>query len=350
MKKTTDPQILIVEDRRIIAEDLRELLEKLDYDVLGVVSSGEEAIKLVTNTQPDLILMDIKLEGDLDGIETASQIHENFNIPVIYLTAFSDEDILMRAKITEPFGYILKPFKDIEVHATIQMALYKHEIEEKLRDELQVNKEKYRELFENAIDAICILDTDSNYVDANKKAIELFGYPKDELLGMSVFDMLPEEQTPESQAEFEKLKQRGAYERFRGKTITKSEQIIDIEVSSSAIYENGEFVGSQDIIRDISDQIRDEEKIKEQSEELTATNEELTAMNQELLATQDELSSLNKELEMKVEGRTSELNARVKELEKWYSLTRGREGKMIELKREINSLLKEMGREKKYSW
>ncbi len=126
--------ILVVEDEGIVAIDLQNRLERLGYDVPVVVSSGEQAIQQAADIRPDLILMDIMLEGEMDGVAAAEQIRLHFDIPVIYLTAFSDGSTLHRAKITEPFGYILKPFEIRELHTTIEMALYKHRLEKKLKE------------------------------------------------------------------------------------------------------------------------------------------------------------------------------------------------------------------------
>ncbi len=126
--------ILVVEDERVVAEDINRSLLNIGYQVTSVVSSGEEALDQVKSKQPDLVLMDIVLRGALNGIETAEQIRSLFNIPVVYLTAYADEDTLSKAKLTEPFGYILKPFNDRELHSTIEMAIYKHNMEKKLRE------------------------------------------------------------------------------------------------------------------------------------------------------------------------------------------------------------------------
>ncbi|MGB9977663.1 response regulator [Methanobacterium sp.] len=117
--------ILIVEDESIVALDIQDKVERLGYDVLAVVSSGENAIEEVKKSQPDLILMDIVLKGKIDGIETAGQIREHFDIPIIYLTAHSDNQTLARAKITGPFGYLVKPFVDSELRSAIEDVLYK---------------------------------------------------------------------------------------------------------------------------------------------------------------------------------------------------------------------------------
>jgi len=129
-------KILIVEDEPRVGEVTKCILESRGYTVISIVSSGEEAIKIVGGMRPDVVLMDIELSGDIDGINAAEQIHDRFNVPVVYLTAYADEDKLQRAKVTEPYGYILKPFKAEELQATIEMTLYKHETENKLRREV----------------------------------------------------------------------------------------------------------------------------------------------------------------------------------------------------------------------
>ena len=115
--------ILIVEDESIVALDIKDKVERLGYNVLAVVSSGEKAIEEVKKVQPELVLMDIVLKGEIDGIETARQIREHFDIPIIYLTAHSDTQTLTRAKITGPFGYLVKPFVDSELRKAIEAVL-----------------------------------------------------------------------------------------------------------------------------------------------------------------------------------------------------------------------------------
>ena len=128
-----EARILIVEDEKIIAHGLREVLVHLGYTVVAAVASGEEAIQKATELRPDLVLMDIVLKGRMDGIEAARQIRNGLGIPSIFLTAYSEDEIVQRAKITEPFGFILKPYQTGELHATIQMALYRDTTERKLK-------------------------------------------------------------------------------------------------------------------------------------------------------------------------------------------------------------------------
>ena len=119
-------RILIVEDERITAEDLEEVLKDLGYQVSAVVSSGEEALREAERNRPDLVLMDIRIKGEMDGAETARLLRERCDVPVVYLTAHADRDTLERAKQSRPLGYIVKPFHEAELHASVEMALFKH--------------------------------------------------------------------------------------------------------------------------------------------------------------------------------------------------------------------------------
>lgn len=138
-------KILIVEDESIVAKDIQNSLKKLGYQISAVVNSGDKAIKEIEENRPDLILMDIMLKGKISGIEAAKEIKERFAIPVIFLTAYADDNTLNKAKITEPYGYIIKPFKDKELQTTIELALYKYEKDAELRRE----RDLYHSLIEN---------------------------------------------------------------------------------------------------------------------------------------------------------------------------------------------------------
>ena len=127
------PAIFIVEDEAIVANDIRETLISLGYTVPGIAKSGEIALEKIGQSHPDLILMDIHLAGQMDGVDAAGKIHVLYNIPVIYLTAYADRLLLERAKITEPYGYVLKPYDERELHSVIEMALYKHGIENEIK-------------------------------------------------------------------------------------------------------------------------------------------------------------------------------------------------------------------------
>jgi PAS domain S-box-containing protein len=125
---------MIVEDDFVIAKVLAESLQELGYQVAGIVSTGEEAVERAAKVHPDLVLMDIRLKGEMDGIEAGEQISGDLHIPLVYLTAYSDERTVERAKITEPYGYLIKPFTDTELKTTLEMAIYKHRRERRERE------------------------------------------------------------------------------------------------------------------------------------------------------------------------------------------------------------------------
>jgi adenylate cyclase len=147
-------KILIAEDENIIALDIAENLKRLGYKVCGIARTSREVIEKARKLIPDLILMDVMLDDDTSGIEAAEQIKLQFNIPVVYLTALADSETLKRAKITEPLGYLLKPFEPRSLHTAIEMAIYKHDVNEKLKErtrELEEEKLKSERLLENIL-------------------------------------------------------------------------------------------------------------------------------------------------------------------------------------------------------
>ncbi len=146
--------VLIVEDENIIARDLSRIMNKFGYKVSGVVTSGEDVITRVIEWQPNLILMDIKLNGKMTGIEAADEIKKIIDIPIIYLTAYGDAESIQKAKLTEPFAYIVKPFDEKLLHTSIEIAIYKHQISKKLKErtiELEEERKKSETLIHNIL-------------------------------------------------------------------------------------------------------------------------------------------------------------------------------------------------------
>ena len=133
--KIQSARILIIEDEAIVAADLEDRLKNLGYTVIGTVSSGREGLEVAASEKPDIVLSDIMIQGDMDGAQTAVYLRKNHNIPVIFLSAYSSDSVLERAKISAPFGYLLKPFEERELQITIEMGLYKHKMEQE-REEL----------------------------------------------------------------------------------------------------------------------------------------------------------------------------------------------------------------------
>jgi diguanylate cyclase (GGDEF)-like protein/PAS domain S-box-containing protein len=178
--------ILIVEDEKIIALDLQRRLERFGYSVIGMASDGQEAISLARERRPDIILMDIMLAGGLDGIEPAKQIRAQLGIPVIFLTAYTDEKTLERAKEVEPFGYILKPFKERELYTTIDIALYKNSIDNKLHKQERL----FSAILHSINDGIIATDKDLAVSFMNKVAESITGWNEGAAKGRHVAGIL----------------------------------------------------------------------------------------------------------------------------------------------------------------
>lgn len=173
------PKIMVVEDESIVAQDVQERLESLEY-IVSVAPSGEKAVEKVEKENPDLVLMDIVLKGDMDGIEAAEYITSRFDIPVVFLTAYADDKTLKRAKVTEPFGYLVKPFEDRELHATIETALYKHTMEKRIRE----SEQWLSTTLQSISDAVITTDVTGVITFMNPAAEALTGWKHDNAVGM----------------------------------------------------------------------------------------------------------------------------------------------------------------------
>ncbi|MBN1755787.1 response regulator [bacterium] len=181
-------KILVVEDEEVIAFHLEEQLKRLGYSVVGVVNSGDAAIDMVKNHHPDLVLMDIEMPGNINGIEAAREIKDRFQIPVIFMTAYGDDYYINEAKLAEPFGYLIKPFREDDLNASIMIALYKNKVDQKLRH----SEEKYRTLVENAFDAIFSFDGEGQIIFWNQAAVNMFGYSPEEIKTQSIHKLIRE--------------------------------------------------------------------------------------------------------------------------------------------------------------
>ena len=178
--------ILVVEDEAIIAMGLRDRLRALGYTVGATVSSGQEAVDRALEIRPDLILMDIRIRGDTDGIEAASEIHEHLDVPVIFLTAYADDETLQRARVTEPYGYILKPFEERELHTNIEIALYKHKSER----ELKRSQEWLSTTLRSIGDAVVTTDGQGMVTSVNPAALMMTGWSLEDAIGSPVRQIL----------------------------------------------------------------------------------------------------------------------------------------------------------------
>jgi len=171
--------ILVVEDEGIVARDIQNVLERLGHVVPGIAASAAEAVRKAGTILPDLVLMDIVLRGDMDGVEAAERIREGYDIPVVYLTAYADDPTLQRARATDPFGYILKPFEERELRTTIDIALYRHHMERKLR----ASQEWLATTLASIGDAVVATDEGGRVVFMNRIAEEITGWAESAALG-----------------------------------------------------------------------------------------------------------------------------------------------------------------------
>jgi two-component system, cell cycle sensor histidine kinase and response regulator CckA len=178
-------QILIVEDEGLIALALKKKLEQAGYLVPTIVANGADALLSNDRFQPSLVLMDIRLQGPQDGVETAEHIRRRFRIPVMFVTALGDRETLDRAKITQPFGYIVKPFHGVNFRAQIEMALWKHKMEQELR----ASEAWLSITIQNVADALIATDSEGNIAFMNESAAELTGWDCDESKGQPLLDV-----------------------------------------------------------------------------------------------------------------------------------------------------------------
>jgi PAS domain S-box-containing protein len=167
------PKIVICEDEHIVALDIKRHLTRFGYEVVGCFATGEDAIAACASSKPDLVLMDIHLQGEMDGIGAARRIFDELSIPVVLLTAYADEDTVARAKESRPFGYIIKPFEERELRTAIEIALYRHTMDLRLR----LSEERYRSLFEEAPSANFTATVDGLISDCNGAFVRLLGFP-----------------------------------------------------------------------------------------------------------------------------------------------------------------------------
>jgi PAS domain S-box-containing protein len=178
-------KILIVEDEAIVAESLHDQLEMLGYSVFGMASSGERALELLEDGLPDLVMMDIMLAGEMDGIATAQEIFHRYRLPVIYLTAYSDPETLKRAKVTEPFGYLVKPYKERELHSALEISLYKHRMEKRLREH-----ERWLDTLLKSIgDGVVTVDLEGKVTSMSPQAVEICGVSEEEARGRVITEV-----------------------------------------------------------------------------------------------------------------------------------------------------------------
>jgi PAS domain S-box-containing protein len=178
-----EKSILIVEDEGVVALSLQAVLKKMGYKVVGIAITGKEAIALATEHRPDVILMDIHIKGDMDGIQTTEKLNEFIDIPVIFLTAYADDETVQRAIKTRSHSYLVKPYNPRELYSNIEFAIYKH----RMKTRLGSNRERLEMFLTKSAIAGLIIDMQNAIVYANSAAEMMLGWTKEEMQGKNFF-------------------------------------------------------------------------------------------------------------------------------------------------------------------
>ncbi len=312
-------KILIVEDESIVAFNIQNRLKGLGYAVVAVSPSGEAAIQLAAQHHPDLVLMDIRLKGSIDGIEAAAQIRSRFQIPVVYLTAYTDEETLNRAKLTQPYGYILKPFESRDLCTTIEVALYNYQMEQQRRE-----RERWLATTLKSIgDAVITTDSQGLVTFMNPVAEALTCWKQEEVLGSNlsqVFQTINEITREVVESPVALALREGATVGLENHTllITKDGTEIPIDDSAAPIRnEDGSIIGAVLVFHDVTEQQQIKAILQKTNEELAERVAEsitqLKTVNEQLRAEIDRRQQLESEmlLALEKERELNELKSRI---------------------------------------
>jgi len=277
----TKARLVVVEDEVIIARDIQHTLKRLGYEVLALSTTGEDALKRVAETQPDVVLMDIRLSGEMDGVATAEIIRTRDKLPVVYLTAHSDEATLRRAQVTEPYGYVLKPFEERELVIAIDIALYRHTVEMQLR-----RMERWLATTLDSIgDAVIAADTAGSVTYMNRVAEALTGWPLAEAMGRPLEKVLQLIHSEPPHAPIESLVARvlreGMIIELNPNTmlLNRAGNMVPVDDSAAPIRDEAEQVlGVVIICRDVSARHRAEAQLRH-----SASHDALTGLPNRVL-------------------------------------------------------------------
>ncbi|MDO9528315.1 MAG: response regulator [Syntrophales bacterium] len=260
-------KVMIVDDEAVVISQLEERLTLMGYDVVGSASSGTEAVEMARHLRPDIVLMDIVMPGRLDGIDASQKIKTELDIPAIFVTAYTDDKFIERAKNVEPFGYIVKPFQEREIKASIEIGLHKKDIERRLRE----SEERFRTIFEKAQDCIFIKDRSLRYTHVNPAMEQLFEVSASKLIGQTDDELFGKEagihiKDIDSRVLKGETTQEEQTKPMRGVPITF--HVIKVPMHNSS----GEITGIFGIARDITNRKNAEEELKTSRYHITMIN------------------------------------------------------------------------------
>lgn len=289
-------RVLIIEDEWIVAHDLEDLLSQAEYEIVGTESSGEEAIEKAKVTNPDLVLADIKLVGTMDGIEAAERIRENADCAIVYLTACTELDTFKRAKKSEPYGYLTKPIVPQELLRAVEMALYKHEMETRLRK----SQRRFRAIFDQTFQFIGLMTPDGILLEANRAALAFYGLDEADVIGLPFWESPWWTHSTELQAMLREAIQKaagGEFVRFEASHPTPDGELHYVDVSIKPVKDD---VGNVTLLipegRDITDRKKAEEALRASEAQFRAIYENAPVMI-DSFSRDGELLLWNKEIE-----------------------------------------------------
>ncbi len=257
-RTTNQARIVVVEDERVVALDIKAHLERFGYEVPAMYASGENLLENLERDRPDLVLLDIRLQGELDGVETGEKIQREYGLPFILLTAYADEQTLQRAKITQPFAYIIKPFDERELRTSIVIALYRHKMERALAE----RQELLQTTLSSITDGVIVTDSDRHVEFMNPVAERLCGATVEEIRGTPI-----EEICAFRQAEAGYWPK--GFDRFARILESRSGDLIPVEVLETpldSLY--GASSGYVYVVRDISARVEAERALRQRDEQL----------------------------------------------------------------------------------
>jgi PAS domain S-box-containing protein len=296
----TIPVILVVEDEVIVANDIKDTLISFGYTVAGMVKSGEAALERVAETSPDLVLMDIHLAGTIDGIEAAGQIHAKYGTPVIFLTAYADNALIERAKVAQPYGYIVKPYEERGLHSAIEMALYKYGVDQKLKesedrlrklndelearvaartDSLRQQLEFLQQLIDTIPAPVYYKNSKGEYFGCNNAFEAYSGIQKSGIVGKTDATFFPSDMAVLSAEKDFLLMSRRGIQVYQAKFPHADHQFRDVIFKKATFSDtSGGIAGFIGVMIDITDRIHAEEALRESEQRFRAIVEDQTEL------------------------------------------------------------------------